>query len=86
MPAGVETIRARRQTRGTDQEWARETLDPANKESTMDAHVKDGEAARCPLGFGKHGRANRDWWPNNLSLQMLNQHAPRSNPLGADFD
>jgi catalase-peroxidase len=38
------------------------------------------------MGFGKHGRANRDWWPNNLSLQRLNQHAPRSNPLGADFD
>jgi catalase-peroxidase len=52
----------------------------------MDAHVKDGEGARCPMGFGKHGRTNRDWWPNRLNLQRLNQHAPRSNPLGAEFD
>ncbi|MDE1918374.1 MAG: catalase/peroxidase HPI [Sphingomonadales bacterium] len=52
----------------------------------MDAHVKEGEGARCPMGFGKHGRTNRDWWPNRLNLQRLNQHAPRSNPLGAGFD
>ena len=47
----------------------------------MDAQMKDADGPRCPMGFGKHGRANRDWWPNNLSLQRLNQHAPRSNPL-----
>jgi catalase-peroxidase len=56
----------------------------------MDAHVKDGpqdgSGGRCPMGFGRHGRANRDWWPNSLSLARLNQHAPRSNPLGAAFD
>ena len=32
------------------------------------------------------GRANRDWWPDNLRLESLNQHAPRSNPLGEAFD
>ena len=31
-------------------------------------------------------RTNRDWWPNQLDLQVLHQHSPRSNPLGADFD
>ena len=32
------------------------------------------------------GRTNRDWWPNQLNLKMLHQHAPASNPMGPDFD
>jgi catalase-peroxidase len=32
------------------------------------------------------GRSNRDWWPNQLNLKMLHQHAPVSNPMGPDFD
>jgi catalase-peroxidase len=31
-------------------------------------------------------RTNRDWWPDQLDLQVLHQHSDRSNPLGADFD
>jgi len=31
-------------------------------------------------------RSNRDWWPQQLNLNILHQHAPASNPLGADFD
>jgi catalase-peroxidase len=30
-------------------------------------------------------RSNRDWWPNQLDLQVLHQHSPRANPLGPDF-
>jgi catalase-peroxidase len=30
-------------------------------------------------------RTNRDWWPNQLNLQVLHQHSPRSNPMGEDF-
>jgi catalase-peroxidase len=34
-----------------------------------------------------HGpRTNRDWWPDQLDLQVLHQHSPRGNPMGADFD
>ena len=34
-----------------------------------------------------HGpRTNRDWWPDQLDLSVLNQHSPKGNPLGADFD
>ncbi len=33
----------------------------------------------------KAGRRNRDWWPEQLSLEMLNQHGPRSNPMGEAF-
>ncbi len=28
---------------------------------------------------------NRDWWPNRLNLQVLHQHSPASNPMGAGF-
>ncbi len=31
-------------------------------------------------------RTNRDWWPNQLDLQVLHQHSPLSNPMDADFD
>ncbi|MGH6909295.1 MAG: catalase/peroxidase HPI, partial [Phenylobacterium sp.] len=42
-------------------------------------------AAKCPVGRGS-GRGNRDWWPDKLRLEGLNQHSPRSNPLGEAFD
>ncbi|MEU6424144.1 catalase/peroxidase HPI [Streptomyces spiralis] len=31
-------------------------------------------------------RTNRDWWPNQLDLQVLHQHSPRANPMDEDFD
>ncbi|MFC1706766.1 catalase/peroxidase HPI [Planctomycetota bacterium] len=32
------------------------------------------------------GMSNRDWWPNQLNLEILHQNSLKSNPLGADFD
>jgi len=31
-------------------------------------------------------RTNRDWWPGQLDLTVLRQHAPRPNPMGEDYD
>jgi catalase-peroxidase len=31
-------------------------------------------------------RTNRDWWPNQVDLQVLHQKSPRANPMGEDFD
>ncbi|WP_328404895.1 catalase/peroxidase HPI [Streptomyces sp. NBC_00390] len=31
-------------------------------------------------------RTNRDWWPNQLDLQVLHQHSSLSNPMGEDFN
>ncbi|MEU6985335.1 catalase/peroxidase HPI [Streptomyces sp. NPDC046324] len=31
-------------------------------------------------------RTNRDWWPNQLDLQVLHTHSPQSNPMDEDFD
>jgi catalase-peroxidase len=52
----------------------------------MDAKVEDKAPGGCPVAHGARGRANRDWWPDNLRLDGLNQHSPRSNPLGEAFD
>ena len=47
---------------------------------------------KCPFTGHLHkpvaggGTSNRDWWPNQLNLGILHQHAPASNPMGADFD
>jgi len=32
------------------------------------------------------GTTNRDWWPNQLKLELLHQHASKSNPMGKDFN
>ena len=30
--------------------------------------------------------SNRDWWPNQLNLQILHQNSQKSDPMGKDFD
>jgi catalase-peroxidase len=32
------------------------------------------------------GTTNRDWWPNQLNLDMLHQHSTKSNPMGEGFN
>ncbi|APD47376.1 catalase/peroxidase HPI [Synechococcus sp. CS-602] len=48
--------------------------------------------SQCPLA-GRSGapttagdQSNRQWWPHQLNLAILHQHAPASNPLGAAFN
>ncbi|CAN5779485.1 catalase/peroxidase HPI [soil metagenome] len=49
-------------------------------------------SAKCPFTSGAmkftHGtfRANRDWWPNMLRLDILRQHTAKSDPMGQDFN
>jgi len=48
--------------------------------------------AKCPFLSGEQtktaggGTSNRDWWPNELKLNILRQNASKSNPMGEDFD
>ena len=49
--------------------------------------------SKCPvtgttqkLTVGTSGTKNRDWWPNQLKLNILRQHSPASNPMGEDFN
>jgi len=32
------------------------------------------------------GTSNRDWWPNQLRIDILHQHSSKSNPMGEDFN
>ncbi len=42
--------------------------------------------AKCPFTGATPAHTNRDWWPNQLSLQVLHQHSTLSNPMGEEFD
>jgi catalase-peroxidase len=43
--------------------------------------------AKCPFHHGgSPGTTNRDWWPNQLNLNLLHQHSSLSDPMGEDFD
>ena len=43
--------------------------------------------AKCPFhNPASGGTANRDWWPEQLRIEILNQHSGRSDPMGGDFD
>ncbi|GAA4359345.1 catalase/peroxidase HPI [Variovorax defluvii] len=48
----------------------------------------DKPGAECPFNHGAAGNGtdNRDWWPNQLRLDLLSQHSSKSNPMGEDFD
>lgn len=48
-------------------------------------------ASQCPFSGGATkqaagaGTQNRDWWPNQLNLNILHQHSEKSNPMGEGF-
>jgi len=43
--------------------------------------------AKCPFNpVGNGGPKNRDWWPNQLPLELLHQHSTKSDPMGEGFD
>ncbi|AXG70831.1 catalase-peroxidase [Kordia sp. SMS9] len=56
------------------------------------------DESKCPFGHGTDtfsaakrktaggGTTNRDWWPNELKLNILRQHGNNPNPMGKDFD
>ena len=49
----------------------------------MDAKT-DESAGKCPVMHTT--RTNRDWWPNQLNLQVLHQNSALSDPMGEAFD
>jgi len=55
--------------------------DAAGGGSPLNCPIKDPAALRSLLG-----RTNRDWWPNQLSLDILHQQGRTGDPMGDDFD
>jgi len=50
----------------------------------MNAAVK---VDKCPFGhMAGGGVSNRDWWPNQLRIDLLHQHSSKSDPMGAEFN
>lgn len=54
---------------------------------------ESNDISKCPFHNGSlkqntagGGTRNRDWWPNQLKLNILRQHSPVSNPMGEEFD
>ena len=45
-------------------------------------------AGKCPVMHGARpgAKSNRDWWPNQLNLKILQQNSPLSNPMDKDFN
>ncbi|MGO7363584.1 catalase/peroxidase HPI [Rhizobium leguminosarum] len=46
-------------------------------------------AGKCPVPHGntpRSSRSNRDWWPDQLNVQILHQNSGRADPLGQAFD
>ena len=57
----------------------------------MEHHGNSG--GKCPVTgatskqhVGTSGTKNRDWWPNQLKLNILRQHSALTNPMGESFD
>src|SRR5262245_54604841 len=81
---------------GNQREAAADTTRHQEQEHAMSDDKKimtaEGEKpSKCPVMHGMPsnatgaGRSNRDWWPNQVNLQILHQHSALSNPMGGDF-
>ncbi|MEU6623929.1 catalase/peroxidase HPI [Streptomyces litmocidini] len=52
----------------------------------MPGSESENPAIPSPTPTETRPKTNRDWWPNQLDLQVLHQHSPLSDPMDADFD
>ena len=52
----------------------------------VDQQQNASTEAKCPFAGATHAQTNRDWWPNQLNLQILHQHSNLSNPMDETFD
>ncbi|HUA32316.1 MAG TPA: catalase/peroxidase HPI [Candidatus Binataceae bacterium] len=44
------------------------------------------EEAKCPFTGATHEQTNHDWWPNQVSIQILRRNSSESDPMGEEFD
>jgi catalase-peroxidase len=45
--------------------------------------MDDITKAKCPFSSGHR---NRDWWPDQLDIQVLHRNSPSADPMGKEFD
>jgi catalase-peroxidase len=52
----------------------------------------NGDISKCPFHNGSlkqsagNGTENKEWWPNQLKLNILRQHSTLTNPMDTDFN
>jgi len=57
------------------------TVVPEKKEQNASTESK------CPVAHGaRKSMRNADWWPNQVDVQILHQHSPKSDPMGKEFN
>ncbi|WP_322937792.1 catalase/peroxidase HPI [Nocardioides bizhenqiangii] len=59
---------------------------PVEHGVTSEGSESENPALDSPTAKAGRPHSNQDWWPNQVDLRVLHQHAPASNPLGEDFD
>ncbi len=60
---------------------------PQGTETTASTSESENPAIPGPTArVSQRPRSNRDWWPNQVDLGVLNRTDPRANPLGEEFD
>jgi catalase-peroxidase len=42
--------------------------------------------SKCPFNHSAYVATNRDWWPNQVNVNVLHQHSPKSDPMGKEFN
>ncbi|MBM7604864.1 catalase-peroxidase [Metabacillus crassostreae] len=58
----------------------------------MESYNTSNSGGTCPFNHGSttspkvSGTTNKDWWPNQLNLNILHQHDKKSNPMGEEFN
>jgi len=63
-----------------------------DKDKNLTTSATDNGIAKCPFHGGAiqqsagSGTRNRDWWPNQLKLNILRQNSSLSNPMNSDFN
>jgi catalase-peroxidase len=61
----------------------------ANSSGSVSPETKNKSTlpeAKCPFNHGASAPTNRDWWPNQVNVQVLHQHSPLSDPMGKKFN
>ncbi len=59
---------------------------PVEHGVTDSGSESENPALDAPTPKAGRPHSNQDWWPNQVDLRVLHQHAPASNPLGEEFD
>jgi len=65
-------------------------VSPLPRQNWLEKHAHSSEDAmddmtKCPFTGETRGRTNRDWWPNQLNINVLHQNSPLSDPMDKEF-